>query len=134
MTDSIGYVSETEKLIKLAEIKNRALLAGRSNEEGVTLKTTLATQEIDLRKDLIRAMSNYGKVSAETASALHLLGRNMFEQQKYEEVIEASKQIVNIHEEIDGPESLNTALGSPLEYLTWYYLHSLLTSSLPLLY
>ena len=111
VTDSIEYASETEKLIKLAELKNMVLMGGRSDQDGVTMKTILATQEIDLRKDLIRAMSAYSDKSAETASALHLLGRNMFEQQKYDEVVEISAQIVRIHEEIDGPESLNTALG-----------------------
>ena len=116
--DSIGYASETEKLIKLAEIRNRALMDGRSDEDGVTMKTILATQEIDLRKDLIRAMSEHSDKSAETASALHLLGRNMFEQGKYEEVIEISAQIVRIHEEIEGPESLNTALGAPMKNLS----------------
>ena len=110
--DSIEYASETEKLIKLAELKNMVLMGGRSDQDGVTMKTILATQEIDLRKDLIRAMSAYSDKSAETASALHLLGRNMFEQQKYDEVEEISAQIVRIHEEIDGPESLNTALGA----------------------
>jgi hypothetical protein len=47
--------------------------------------------------------------SREHANILHRLGRNLHQQEKFEELVQVAKKIVQIHEELDGPEHFNTA-------------------------
>ena len=57
----------------------------------------------------MRAELSAGKYSEERAKALHALGGNVYKQGRYEELLELSKEIVSIHEKLDGPESEKTA-------------------------
>jgi hypothetical protein len=100
------YNSEEDKASKLQEIK-----AGLSNDAGQddTDYKALESEEIELKKNLYRAILNHGENSPEKAAALHVLGRNMYQQKKYDELVDASQEIVRIHEEVDGKESLKTA-------------------------
>lgn len=47
--------------------------------------------------------------SREHANILHRLGRNLHEQGKFDELVQVAKNIVKIHEDLDGPEHFNTA-------------------------
>ena len=108
--DSVVYTSEADKLIKLAEMKKKMAQEEKRDPNDASV-IALQTDEIKLRKDLLRAIVNHGDVSAEKATALHLLGRNLYHQQKYELVVEVSQEIVKIHEKVDGPESVQVAQG-----------------------
>lgn len=100
------YNSEEEKASKLQEIK-----AGLSDsaEGDETDYVALETEEKELKKNLFRAILDYGEDSLEKAAALHGLGRNMYQQKKYDELVDAAQEIVRIHEGVDGRESLKTA-------------------------
>lgn len=106
--ESVVYSSQADKLIKLAEMKKKLAQEEAPNP---SILIALETDEIKLRKDLLRAIINHGEDSIEKASALHLLGRNLYHQQKFELVVEASQEIVRIHEKVDGPESMQVAQG-----------------------
>ena len=74
----------------------------------------LAKEEKELQKDVIRAELNHGKFSAQRAKALHAYGRNVYKQGRFDQVLQVSKDIVRIHEEVDGVDHINTgnALGN----------------------
>jgi hypothetical protein len=74
----------------------------------------LVEAEKKLKMDVVRAELNHGEFSSERAKALHALGGNMFRQQRFEDLLELSKQIVRIHETMDGFEAVMTgkALGN----------------------
>jgi hypothetical protein len=66
-------------------------------------------EERDLRIQLSLAKEQYGRISSKYANLLNQLGRTIYKQERYEEVLETAREIVKIHEELDGPESINTA-------------------------
>jgi predicted HTH domain antitoxin len=100
------YSSEEDKASKLQEIK-----AGLSDSAEIdnTDYVALEIEEKELKKNLFRAILDNGEDSLEKAAALHGLGRNMYQQKKYDELVDAAQEIVRIHEEVDGKESLKTA-------------------------
>ena len=113
--DSVVYTSEADKLIKLAEMKEKLLNKDKPDKE--TQDATiiaLRAHEKELRIDLVRSIVNHGDDSVEKATSLHLLGRNLYHQEKFEDVVEASQEIVRIHEITDGPESIPVAQGKYL--------------------
>lgn len=68
----------------------------------------LETEEAVLKKKVYLAVMDHGENSAEKAKALHLLGKNLYQQEKFEEVVDIAKDIVRIHEIKDGVEHENT--------------------------
>jgi hypothetical protein len=66
-------------------------------------------EEMQFRRNLESIRTQYGKMSSEYANGLHALGRVVYLQQKYKDVLTIAKEIVRIHERIDGPEHINTA-------------------------
>lgn len=93
--------AKADKLKRNLDIKDKPLTA----EE----KLKLEKEEIELKKKLQIATKAHGKESQQRATALHALGRNLFTQEKYAEVVDTAKEIVRIHEKLDGPESKKTA-------------------------
>lgn len=73
-------------------------------------KKALVAEENKLKKQVIKAGLDHGQFSKEKATALHAYGRNIYKQGRFDEVEELSKEIVLIHEKIDGVEHLNTAM------------------------
>lgn len=69
----------------------------------------LKNDEKKLLKRVAKATLDHGELSIERATALHALGGNMYKQKKYREALEMSKEIVRIHEQLDGFEHENTA-------------------------
>jgi hypothetical protein len=45
-----------------------------------------------------------GEISLQHANALHALGGSLYELRRFEELLEMSKEIVRIHEQLEGPE------------------------------
>lgn len=82
-----------------------------------SLDETPSEEEMrEFRKEELRTrlteddiIAQYGKVSLQYAQYLHRLGRSIYKQERYEDVFDISKEIVSIHEKIDGPEHENTA-------------------------
>ena len=128
--DSADNSSEREKHSRIAGSElNSAGEPFSNNRGGDTLDPSLLTddpslqaEENELRVNLLRAIVNHGDDSLEKATALHVLGRNLYHQRKYSYVAEVSNEIVRIHEKIDGSESIQVALGLitsiPLKF-TW---------------
>ena len=111
----IKYSSEAELQAKLKEVSNnRKKEFLRDDSLSASELVEFKKREVELRKSLIRSELEHGEFSQERAKALHALGANMFRQQRFEELFEISKQIVKIHETLDGYEGLMTgkALGN----------------------
>lgn len=88
----------------------------KKNKEGMLDESPSEEELIELRKEEIRVrlseediISKHGKNSREYAQYLHKLGRTIYKQERYEELLELSQQIVHIHEQLDGPEHESTA-------------------------
>jgi hypothetical protein len=111
----VKYTSKADLDSKLKEIqeKRRADLGYDDSLSESELKD-FQEREKDLRLDVLRAELNHGEYSNERAKALHALGANLFRQLRFDELLEISKQIVRIHETLDGFESLmaGKALGN----------------------
>ena len=73
-------------------------------------KTKLNREEKELRKELTRVVLNHGNDSKEKAAVLHRMGRNLFQQKRFDDIFDLSLEILRIHELIDGPESKETAM------------------------
>lgn len=74
----------------------------------------LKEAEVGLKKKLKKASTTFGEMSHEKAKALHALGGNWFKQGRFNDLLQISKEIVEIHETLDGPEAEITgrALGN----------------------
>ncbi len=68
----------------------------------------LEKEETNLKKNVYRAVLDHGENSAQKAKALHLLGKNLYQQEKFDQVVGIAKDIVQIHEFKDGVEHENT--------------------------
>lgn len=81
------------------------------DEENLTpdKRKTYSEEERKLRRELERVKTQHGRVSSQYVNVLHQLGRAIYRQERYEEVLETAREIVKIHEAIDGPEHINTA-------------------------
>ncbi|KAJ1408433.1 hypothetical protein B484DRAFT_403539 [Ochromonadaceae sp. CCMP2298] len=51
-----------------------------------------------------------GEISLQHATALHALGGSLYELGRFEELLEMSKVIVRIHEQLEGPEKCEQAM------------------------
>ena len=108
----VDYTDEEDKLRKLGQLKAKMKAeqpVGDNEEEIARKKAALAAEEDGLRKNVLRAVLNHGEFSKEQADALHKLGRNVYQQGKFDDVMEVAEHIVTIHEKIDGPEAMITA-------------------------
>ena len=81
-----------------------------SEEELAKRQAVLESEEKELRKNLFRTRRNYGPESKEMAAALHKLGKNVYHQGRYDEANEFAVEVVRIHEKIDGPDEIATAM------------------------
>lgn len=98
--------SNTELSNRLKDMtKNAKLNEELSSEE----KLQLRKEELRIRLTEDDIVEKFGKVSLQYADYLHKLGRSLHKQQDFEQSYLISKQIVEIHEKLDGPESENTA-------------------------
>ena len=117
--DSSDISSQREKHSKItgskldSTVDTHTINGGRDTTD-LSLQTddlSLQEEENELRVNLLRAIVNHGDDSLEKATALHVLGRTLYHQRKYSDVTDVSNEIVRIHEKIDGPESIQVALG-----------------------
>jgi predicted DNA-binding WGR domain protein len=69
----------------------------------------LKKKEWKVRLDMEEVVKNYGKISTQYAEKLHALGRSLHKQHRFDEAFTVSKEIVQIHEKLDGHEHENTA-------------------------
>lgn len=114
--DVVTYTTKEELVVKLKEQAEARVKQGIQFDDSLTPEQLKEFQEWekDLRKDLARAELEHGKYSNERAAALHKLGANMYRQHRFEELFDLSKEIVKIHETLDGPDSVmvGKALGN----------------------
>lgn len=103
---TIEYSSKGELNQKVKDLQ-KAVFEG----DGPTMEELrqLSNAESDLKRKLFEARAEYGENSREAVTALHALGRNMYKRELFDRVFEISKQIVKIHEVLDGPEHVATA-------------------------
>lgn len=103
--DVIRYSSEEDKNAKLQDLKAKTLERSRDTSRQESEQRKLRTAEEGLRKDVLRAIVNHGDNSKQKAQALHKLGRNIYQQERFDETFEMSLEILRIHSVLDGPES-----------------------------
>jgi hypothetical protein len=110
----IVYSNQEELEKKLKKLNNEKLSNPDFDEISPKEMQKLKDAEVGLKKNVLRALRDFGKHSKERATALHALGGNIYKQGRYEELMTLSKEIVAIHESLDGPEHENTgkALGN----------------------
>jgi len=102
--DIINFTSEADaerKIKKLQELR-------KFEKEPIISDSELAeltTEALKLRKAVMREAMNHGDISHQKAKAMHLLGRNLFKQQKYSLIYALSWDILHIHEKLDGVNS-----------------------------
>ena len=113
---SIRYGSDAEKERKLSALRHELNQKNKDKEVIDTLsdgvdnqKQQLINEEVKLRKNVYRAALDYGDDSLEKANALHALGRVIYKQGKFQDLVDTAEEILRIHEEVDGPESLKVA-------------------------
>jgi tetratricopeptide (TPR) repeat protein len=68
----------------------------------------LRREEMKLRLKVQETLDEFGRMSPEYAKALHSYGGNLHKQKRYDDLFVLAKEIVQIHETIDGPEHYNT--------------------------
>ena len=108
----IEYKSEDDKERQLRELtKNKKAEAAAEDdpEEQAKRLSKLVAEEDGLRQAVEQAIKKHGEFSREKATALHELGRNVYQQGKFEDVVDVAEDIVKIHEVLDGPEAFITA-------------------------
>lgn len=109
--DVIEFTSKADmkkKMEKVVDLKKKEV-QGADLEISPQELRKLKRKEPELVKKVDIAKSLHGEKSRERATALSELGRNIYKQGRYEEVLSLSKEIVRIHEVIDGPEAEMTA-------------------------
>lgn len=105
--DNVETISSNSALSD--RIKDLSKAAKLSDELTSEEKLKLRKDELRIRLTEEDIVAKFGKVSLEYADYLHKLGGNLHKQQDFEQSYVISKQIVEIHEKLDGPESENTA-------------------------
>lgn len=68
----------------------------------------LRKEELGLRIKLRDIEEEFGVISEEYAAGLHRYGKNLHSQQRYDDLYTIAKEIVRIHEVLDGPEHYHT--------------------------
>lgn len=111
----VRFTSQEDLDSKMADLQKKKQKKGAfdedlSQEELAKLKEA----EVVLKKKLKKAAASFGEMSHEKAKALHALGGNWFKQGRFNDLLQISKEIVEIHETLDGPEAEITgrALGN----------------------
>ena len=108
--DDISFSSPNDpQFQEYLDNANQRTKADASEELTAEERIKYQKEEVQLRKELDKVRQKYGRMSEQHVNALHALGRNIYKQQRYEEVYSFAQEIVKIHESIDGPEHLNTA-------------------------
>ena len=106
----VTYANEEEKERKIRELREKFSMDDQQDPTEVKKKMdALVAAEEGLRNNVYRAILNHGEFSKEKANALHILGRNVYQQGKFEDVATIATDILKIHETLDGPEALITA-------------------------
>ena len=106
---TLEYESESDLADKVQELGKKQQALHEEDELTFKERRLLENEESSLRRKLFEAGAEFGEHSRERVTALHLLGRNVYKRGIYSEVLEVSKEIVTIHEVLDGPESVATA-------------------------
>lgn len=107
--EEIQFNSKDELDSKLDEFRKKRKSSALQEDISPDQLRILGAEESKLKKSLMKAVLDHGEDSKQKADALHSLGRNIYKQGRYSEVVDISKEIVRIHEVRDGPEHLNTA-------------------------
>eukprot|EP01031_Cornospumella_fuschlensis_P029817 gene29817-36004_t len=94
---------------KLHEEENDYILLDDEELPSESELKELRRQEIKHRLDMREIEDKFGRMSTEYATALHKLGRILYKQFNFKEMFSVAKDIVEIHEKVDGVESLKTA-------------------------
>ncbi len=107
-SESITYKNKADLEAQISDLKQQK---SRRRDEDLTEEeiAVFKQDETKLKKKLIRATAEHGEHSHEKAKALHALGGNLFKQRRFKELLALSKEIVEIHETLDGPEAEITA-------------------------
>ena len=110
---TVEYKSEDDKARQLRDLtknkKAEAAAVEDDPEEQARRLAKLVAEEDGLRHNVEQAIKKHGEYSREKATALHELGRNVYQQGKFEDVVDVAEDIVKIHEVLDGPEAFITA-------------------------
>eukprot|EP01038_Epipyxis_sp_PR26KG_P007874 gene7874-10689_t len=106
--EEITFNSKSELNSQINELKNRQREDLNEPISAAKLKE-FKEEESFLQKRLMKSVLDHGEDSREKATALHALGGNLYKQGRYEEVLSFAKEIVRIHEMLDGVEHVNTA-------------------------
>ena len=109
--DTITFSSDEDREAKIRRLGEMRKKAGMMTPTELSLKekANLLSEEKQLRKDVMRAELNFGEFTKERAAALHAYGRNLFKQQRFDQIYDLSLEILAIHESIDGVDSIETA-------------------------
>jgi hypothetical protein len=101
---SFGSSEEVERHVQ--NLNNRDT---EEDKNGGDDRRLLEREEVNLRNEMYKIKELHGRASPEYVARLHGLGRNIYKQGRYDEVFDLAEEIVSIHEEMDGPEHINTA-------------------------
>lgn len=111
--ESIKYSNKEDLDAKVESLKKRR---PRIDDEDLPPGEIqkLKDNEKVLKSKLKKVAADAGELSHEKAKALHALGANLFKQGRFYDLLQISKEIVEIHETLDGPEAEITgkALGN----------------------
>jgi hypothetical protein len=104
----ISYTTNSDLTNKINDLKAEKMKLAQDEIQPDEL-IALKNEELQLKKNVLKAALDFGDESREKASALHALGRNMYKQGKYDTVYNIAKEITLLHEKFDGSEHINTA-------------------------
>lgn len=114
--EEVTYTTKEELVAKLKDLAESRVKGGIDFDDSLTPEQLKEFQgwEKELRNELALVELEHGLISNERAAALHKLGGNMYRQHRFEELFDLSKEIVRIHETLDGPDSVmvGKALGN----------------------
>jgi hypothetical protein len=68
----------------------------------------LKREELRLRLKVQDVRDEFGRLSPEYARVVHQYGGNLYQQMRFDDLFDLAKEIVDIHEKMDGPEHFNT--------------------------
>jgi hypothetical protein len=104
----VKYSSKTELNRKIREL-NKKRNAAVDEDLTPQERKKLERAEMRSRIELHEVEEEHGEISLQRAAALHALGGSIYKQGRFEELLEMSKEIVHIHEQLEGPESEGAA-------------------------
>mmetsp|Transcript_12290 Transcript_12290/g.18624 ORF Transcript_12290/g.18624 Transcript_12290/m.18624 type:complete len:205 (+) Transcript_12290:62-676(+) len=100
--ENIVNESELEKL-------KDELRARQEVNRGITDVKKLQEEEANLVRELREWTEKYGKYSKERMVKLNALGQVLYKQKRFDDVLEVSRELVDVNEIVSGPETPNTA-------------------------